>query len=139
MIAMLDFETFRRSRRPNNYLMAPEGLCRHATPDKISPTYPAPPEKLLVAYRRIFDRLPRFKVLQVADDGRSLEAVQRSRLFGFPDLVSVHVVEAGDGRSAPAIYSRARYGRSDFGVNRARVISWIGGVAVSLAEMDREG
>jgi len=135
---MLNFETFERSRRPNNYLMAPEGLCQNAEPDKTSPTYPTSPERLLAAYRRVFETLPRFEATELSDDGRALEAVQRSRLFKFPDLISLRVFEAGEGLATPAIYSHARYGRSDFGVNRARVISWIGGVAVALAELNRE-
>ena len=135
---MLDFETFERSRRPNNYLMAPEGLCKNAQPDKISPTYPTSPERLMAAYAKLFETLPRFETTELSDDGRALEAVQRSRLFRFPDLISVRAFDAGEGRTTPAIYSRARYGRSDFGVNRARVLSWIGGVAVALAELDRE-
>lgn len=138
MGAMLDFETFERSRRPNNYLMAPDGLCKNARPDKISPTYPTSPERLLTAYRRLFETLPSFETIELSDDGRALEAVQRSRLFRFPDLISLRVFDAGEGLSTPAIYSRARYGRSDFGVNRARVLSWIGGVAVALADLNRE-
>lgn len=135
---MLDFKSFRRSRRPNNFLMAPEGLCDNAQPDKVSPSYPTSPERLMAAYRRLFADMPRFEIVATADDGLALEAVQRSRLFGFPDLISIRIFDAGEGRSIPAIYSRAKYGRSDFGVNRARVMSWIGGVAVALAELNRE-
>jgi uncharacterized protein (DUF1499 family) len=135
---MLDFKTLRRSRRPNSYLMAPEGLCEKSRVDKVSPTYPAAPERLLAAYRKVLDGLPRVDILETDPERLGLEAVQRSRLFGFPDLISIQVFDAGEGRSVPAIYSRAKYGRSDFGVNRARVISWIGGVAVALAEINRE-
>ena len=46
--------------------------------------------------------------------------VQRSAVFGFPDYITA---EARDAERA--IWSRSRYGRSDFGVNRARVERWL--------------
>lgn len=48
--------------------------------------------------------------------------VLRSRLMGYPDYLSLRVVPEGTG-SRLSIYSRSRFGRSDFGVNRARVTS----------------
>ncbi len=57
--------------------------------------------------------------------------VQRSRVFGFPDYLTVKAVVM-DGGAGLIIWSRARYGRSDFGVNRARVEAW-------LAALDRGG
>ena len=43
----------------------------------------------------------------------------------FPDLVTVEFVALAPDRSSLALYSRARYGRSDFGVNRRRVLRWL--------------
>jgi uncharacterized protein (DUF1499 family) len=55
--------------------------------------------------------------------------VQRSRIIGFPDYITVKAVpmetglpEAGAGL---IVYSRSRYGYGDFGVNRARVEAWL--------------
>ncbi|MEM7443154.1 MAG: DUF1499 domain-containing protein [Pseudomonadota bacterium] len=107
--------------------------------DRVSLTYTATPARLMEAYRRILSRMPRTQILEMSEDGMALEAVQRSRLFRFPDVISIRVMEGGDGKATSAIYSRARFGRSDFGVNRSRVISWVGGAAVALAELDREG
>ena len=50
---------------------------------------------------------------------------QRSLVFGFPDYVSVRTLPAAGG-STLAIWSRSRYGRSDFGVNAERVSTWLG-------------
>ncbi len=62
--------------------------------------------------------------------------MQRSRVFGFPDYLTVKAVavdsNAGEGGAGLIIWSRARYGRSDFGVNQARVEAW-------LAALDRGG
>jgi uncharacterized protein (DUF1499 family) len=48
----------------------------------------------------------------------------RSRVWGFPDYTTVTVVPA-EGRVAPVLLGRARFGRSDLGVNRARIERWL--------------
>ncbi|WGH78084.1 DUF1499 domain-containing protein [Jannaschia ovalis] len=50
--------------------------------------------------------------------------VQRSRLIGWPDAISVKVEPDGDGARL-LIWSRSRFGVSDMGVNRARVERWL--------------
>ncbi|WP_246139438.1 DUF1499 domain-containing protein [Phaeobacter marinintestinus] len=46
--------------------------------------------------------------------------VTRSKIWGFPDYTTVK--QDGDQLK---IYARARFGRSDFGVNAARVDGWL--------------
>lgn len=46
--------------------------------------------------------------------------VVRSRMFRFPDDLSIHAVEA-EGGAILAAHSRSRYAGSDLGVNRKRV------------------
>jgi uncharacterized protein (DUF1499 family) len=43
----------------------------------------------------------------------------------FPDTVDIEVLPVGDNQSTLAIYSRSLIGRSDLGVNRARVERWL--------------
>ncbi|PWK58070.1 DUF1499 domain-containing protein [Roseicyclus mahoneyensis] len=50
--------------------------------------------------------------------------VARSRIMGFPDAVSVRLVPVAGGTRVE-IFSRARFGYSDMGVNAARVARWI--------------
>ncbi len=50
--------------------------------------------------------------------------VTRSKLWGFPDIASVKIVEE-NGKSRVLVLSRLRYGEADFGVNKARVIDWL--------------
>ncbi|MAC79195.1 MAG: hypothetical protein CML66_14155 [Rhodobacteraceae bacterium] len=49
--------------------------------------------------------------------------VTRSKLWGFPDYTTAR--QDGD---LLKIYGRLRFGRSDLGVNRARVDGWIAGL-----------
>jgi hypothetical protein len=51
--------------------------------------------------------------------------IQHTPLLRFPDIVTVEFVALGADRSGLAIYSRARYGLSDFGTNRRRVLAWL--------------
>jgi uncharacterized protein (DUF1499 family) len=46
--------------------------------------------------------------------------------LGFPDTIVVRFLDLPDGRSTLAIYSRSRFGESDFGVNHARLERWLG-------------
>jgi uncharacterized protein (DUF1499 family) len=50
--------------------------------------------------------------------------VTRSALWGFPDYTTV-AAEPGDGGTLLVIHARARFGRSDLGVNAARVGRWL--------------
>ena len=51
--------------------------------------------------------------------------VQRSFLFAFPDYITVRFLEVDDQRSTIALLSRARYGKSDLGVNEKRITNWL--------------
>ncbi len=45
-----------------------------------------------------------------------------SKIMRFPDFMSVKVVRDEQGRARPIIYARLHYGKSDFQVNRRRVL-----------------
>lgn len=52
----------------------------------------------------------------------------RSKLWGFPDYTTLSLVPASDatgGAPIVEIYSRLRFGTSDMGVNRDRILRWL--------------
>lgn len=115
------FETLTLKASPNQYLVAPEGLCQNAKPHLVSPVYEMDADTLedLLATKLL--ALPRTKeALRSADDGQRA-FVQRSALIGFPDTLIFQTYEADAGKSAVAIYSRSHIGWSDMGVNKRRV------------------
>ncbi|WP_372573162.1 DUF1499 domain-containing protein [Ruegeria jejuensis] len=63
---------------------------------------------------------PATKVLAGSLDQGMISYITRSKVFGFPDYTTAH--QQGE---TLRIYARLRFGRSDFGVNRARVEAWI--------------
>lgn len=48
--------------------------------------------------------------------------VFKTKLWKFPDFLSFVVEEDEHGQSYPIAYSRLHYGRSDFGVNKKRIL-----------------
>ena len=115
-----------RSPLPGNAALAcPPDYCAaaEATP---SPVFAVGWEKLLKDWAGIVGRAPRVIVVASEPAQRRYSVIQHSLVFGFPDIVSFEFVPLGTDRSSIAVYSRARYGRSDFGVNRRRVLSWLG-------------
>lgn len=135
---MLEFESLRRPRSPNTYLVAPAGLCREATADREGPVFAAPAAQVHAAWLRVLAGQPRTSVLASDEDRLQVEAVQRSAVFGFIDDVSARFLPLPDGRTAVAVYSRSRVGRYDFEVNRKRVESWLGALGAA-AGADADG
>lgn len=121
----IDFATLKRPSTPNTFLLAPEGLCKAAKADKITPIYGVKAAKLRQEFLNVVIAEPR--VTHTFGDEVALydDFVARSFVFGFPDLVSVAFLDLKGGQSTLALYSRSVYGRSDLGVNRARSLSWL--------------
>ncbi|MRU16897.1 DUF1499 domain-containing protein [Roseovarius sp. A21] len=63
---------------------------------------------------------PRTEVLAGSVESGMVTYVTRSRVFGFPDYTTLRA-------SGPQLelYGRSRFGRSDFGVNAARLDRWL--------------
>lgn len=121
---MLDFKTLERPKTPNTYLLAPDGMCENTNPDGTSTLfYLKNAETLKADFLQIMQGQPRVSVLE--EEGMGLELRQKTPLMGFPDFISVKFIDLEDGKSTFAIYSRSKYGRKDFGVNRKRVELWV--------------
>ena len=108
----------------NGFLACPRNYCA-AAPDRASPAFPVAVDRL----RALWPQLLRDErgIVTVLDDPdrHRVVLVQHSAGFGFPDVITVEFVPLGPEQSSIAIYSRARYGKLDFGVNRKRVERWI--------------
>lgn len=63
---------------------------------------------------------PRTQVLAGSVDEGLITYVTRTRVIGFPDYTTVQQ----DGETL-RIHGRLRFGRTDFGVNKARVDGWL--------------
>lgn len=110
--------------RGNAALACPPDYCAAAEAIP-SPVFDMRWEQLFQGWVDMIAREPRVAAVESDMDQRRFTVIQHSALFHFPDIVTVEFVTVGEARSSLAIYSRARYGRGDFGVNRRRVLRWL--------------
>lgn len=88
------------------------GAIRVLTPDAPSAT--------LAKLDQIALATPRTEKLAGSVEEGSVTYVTRSAFWGFPDYTTITVTD-----ERVIFFARLRFGQSDFGVNRARLESWI--------------
>ena len=124
----VDFERLELPRSANASVGGPPGL---AAAQFETPLYPVPPERLFEVLQALAQSFPRTWLMQVWPDRMQGQWVERSAMLGFPDLINAAVVPR-EGGSGLLIFSRSRYGWSDFGVNRKRVEAWSAGLEMAV-------
>lgn len=67
---------------------------------------------------------PRTLRLAGSPETGSITWITRSRLWGFPDYTTAQITETDTGPRLD-IFARLRFGRSDLGVNAARLQAWV--------------
>jgi uncharacterized protein (DUF1499 family) len=82
-------------------------------------------DRLAEYWAGLIAREPRIVAAFAEPEERRFVLIQHSAALRFPDVVTVEFVALGADRSSLAVYSRARYGSYDFGVNRRRVLAWL--------------
>ena len=106
--------------RPS-FLACPPGYC--AAADMPSPIFNMPWDQLREYWKEIVE-VAAIRVVSEFEH-RRVVYIQRSPVFGFPDIVTVEFVALGPELSSLAVYSRSRYGGYDFAKNRKRVQRWL--------------
>ena len=129
----MDFKTLKLTRKPNQFLVAPDGYCQNAKPHLESKVYEVSVETLHDAFRNMAKRQSRTTVVTERSDGERF--VQKSRIIGFPDFVDVQFLSMAAKQSTLMIYSRSKYGYRDFGVNKKRVLEWLTELDAELARV----
>lgn len=92
------------------------GLCRK------------PPIRCCSSWTRSPWPPPRTKRLVGTPSEGQVTYITRSKTIGFPDFTTVKAIPGPDGTRL-AVFARLRFGREDFGVNRARVEGWLEALA----------
>ena len=107
---------------------------RQAYPD-ITPLNLAFPRD--AAFNRALDAAQHmgWTIVAADDTAGRIEASDRSRWFGFTDDIVIRVTASGSG-SRVDVRSSARLGRSDFGVNAARIRAYLGALRTAA---ERQG
>ena len=118
-----------RPASPNTALAAPEGF--NPPPDTVTASYPVRADRLFAQIQAVavVNRAP---IRLLLSDRLQAHYVVRSALFNFPDLIMVQVMKADADSSTLIMYSRSVYGRSDLGVNRQRVATWLAALQTKI-------
>lgn len=82
-----------------------------------------PPAEALAAAERVILGTPRTTRIAGSLAEGMVTYETRSRLWRFPDYTTVAVRD--DETPVIALYGRARFGSSDLGVNKARILGWL--------------
>ena len=112
---------------PARWHVDPVAAPNPATPNfaRIERISPLPPEEL----RARIDAAARAEGAQLlAGNERHFTYIARTRLMRYPDFVSFRLEPSEDGGTHLAAFSRSRFGRSDRGVNAARLRRWLRGL-----------
>lgn len=120
--APVDFATLTLPATPNTCLLTPSTApgVGHLHRDP----FPVATERAFAAIRSVAAAAPRTFPLAEYPERHQAQWVVRTRLMNFPDIVVAECAPAGDGTGL-WLYSRSLIGRSDFGVNRERVLAWL--------------
>ena len=119
------FEELRKTKKPNQALVCPKGLCNEKDQDRASPIYNVGVDELIEAFLKITADEKGLERVDRNDDPRSIRYVARTRLLRFPDTVRIRFFALGADRSTLAIYSQSQIGQSDLGVNLQRLNRWL--------------
>ena len=111
-----------------NYL-----LLRPSDGQSPAPVFQAAAPEVAAALRDVALTTPRTALVTESSDRLHITFVVRSQVMGFPDFLTVKVLATDEGATL-AIFSRSQYGYSDFGVNEARVESWLAALRMRLAQ-----
>lgn len=99
-------------------------LIRPADGDDVAPIYKVSAEDLAKKINAIALKWPRTHLIAGSVESGEMTYITRSLIWGFPDFTSVKVIPIG-ADSTFAAFARSRFGKSDFGVNGARLHAWL--------------
>jgi uncharacterized protein (DUF1499 family) len=147
----MDFSRFVRPATPNTALAGPavaglpspgspvpgspvpgSNAVTAVAPDLVTPVFRVSAARLFAAVHEVAAAQPRTFLAASYPDRLQEHWVARSAVFNFPDLIAVQVAAAGPDTSTLVLYSRSVYGRSDLGVNLARLRVWLAAVNTML-------
>jgi len=109
----------RKPKTPNAFLLLP------GDPKGAPPEYALDAGALAAAFDAFARAQPRVRRLAQSEDGLLATYVIRTKWIGYPDYLSIRFIPLDGGRSTLAAFSRARFGRSDLGLNRRRLLGWL--------------
>ena len=120
---LIEFASVKRSGRPNNCLVAPQGFAGVETPDSEAPVFDKTPKQLFDSVMDLVLERVEWRLRASDPDTLRISFVAVTPLMKFKDDVYVQAVpvDGSEGKSSIAVYSASRIGYSDLGTNAKRV------------------
>ncbi len=128
----VDFKNLVLPKTPNYYLICPTDYCS-VTPNKIAPIFHESLQIVQKKWNEIISKQPRIQLLYSNRQQNTMTYIQRSKLFRFPDYIYVRLIALSNDQTTIALYSRSKYGHSDFGVNKKRLQQWLQLLKIAVA------
>ena len=125
MLRFVDFQNLKVPSKPNWYLSLPKGIAYEVKGANIGPKFDVSVSLLTKALKRLLGDEPRIKMLAISNTEMRYELIAKTAILRFPDRVSIEIVRLGENHSGLALFSRSKYGYSDFSANRKRVQDWL--------------
>lgn len=122
-----DFKTLARPSSPNTYLVAPDGICANAVPDRLLEPFPLGHREMFALMLEVIEAETGWDVVKSDAARGSVSFISTSKLMRYKDDVDVLILptDTEDTVCHLAIYSRSRVGYSDMGANRKRVLTML--------------
>lgn len=123
----IDFSDFDAPSRPNYYLMCPEQVTPKCSvePHEASPVFDVPAHVLIKLWREVIDHRQRVTLMTSYPLRWQYHYKETSLIFRLPAEIVVQFVENTAKKSSVIIFSRSKYGYTDFGVNQERTHEWL--------------
>ena len=118
----------------NAFLVCPAGYCAVAAAAG-APEFAISAARLQQCWRQLLAGERHVAEMAAEPQAQRIVYIAHTPLLRFPDIVTVEFVALAAERSCLAVYSRARYGRADFGINRRRVEAWLRRLAAAIAAL----
>jgi hypothetical protein len=131
---VVDFTALAPAAKPHRFLMCPPGIC-NIPADAESPVFNIGWERLRSYWSEVIAHQTRVKLIGGDGELQKITYIEHSAVLRFPDIVTIEFFPVGEHGSSFAIESHSRYGYSDLGGNRARVLAWVALLKKMVKEM----
>jgi hypothetical protein len=123
-VDVIDFADLTPSPSTGRFLMCPEHVC-NVPSDATSPVFDMEWERLRGYWSEVVAHQSNVKLVSGDGELEKITYVQHTAVLRLPEIVTIQFYPVGEHGSSFAIESHSRYGMTDLGGNKQRVLSWV--------------
>jgi Protein of unknown function (DUF1499) len=123
-VDVIDFADLAPAAATDRFLMCPEAICNVPAGAR-SPVFDIEWERLRGYWSEVVAHQSHVKLISGDGELEKITYIQHTTLLRLPEIVTIQFYPVGDHGSSFAIESHSRYGITDLGSNRDRVLAWV--------------